>query len=155
MDSQREAVYHAEHRLRRWLDQTGPVTVFGSRWDLEPDIRFVGIPDVQRYVDKVLGHLGRDDKVGVRARRGMRKAHYCDGVISIPPRSIGGEWALREIVVLHEIAHHLAGVHGHGPLFTRAFLDLLDATGKPMTARVLQAAFWEAGVQIAPHTANV
>jgi hypothetical protein len=50
-------------------------------------------------------------------------ATYSGGRINIPAADPRGRWALTRSVVLHEIAHHLTGVPGHG----RAFRDTLVA----------------------------
>ena len=46
----------------------------------------------------------------VRARRGVTAAHYENaagaGTIAVPDRR-PADWAMRELVVLHEVAHHL------------------------------------------------
>lgn len=171
------AVYSVEDRVQRWLEQTGPVRVFGSDLLPEPEVRFSDIADVRRYVEQVLAHLrvvvaaGDAGDVGsdavlvarlaapvrVRARRGAAGAHYEahssehgaveEGVIAVPPRDTGGAWALRETVVLHELAHHLAPDAGHSPAFVRRLLWLYDRTGHPVLARMAQAAFDQAGIR--------
>lgn len=169
------AVYSVEDRIQRWLDQPGPVRVFGSDFLPEPEVRFSDVPDVTRYVARVLEHLrasvgatgtaadssGRADGPGttddalvarlaapvrVRVRRGSAGAHYEPGVIAMPPRDKGGAWALRETVVLHELAHHLAPEAGHGPAFVARLLWLYEQTGHPVLARMAQAAFDQAGM---------
>lgn len=118
-------VYTAEDRLARWLE-LGAVTVFGSRWVLEPEVVFARVDDAQRYVDRVLAHLHARGwheteaaltPVTVRERRGARKAHYEQHkhTIAIPGHEHGGAWALRESVVLHELAHHLCAMGATPP----------------------------------------
>lgn len=162
------AVYSVEDRIQRWLDQPGPVRVFGSDFQPEPEVRFGDVPDVTRYVERVLEHLRAvvgDERPGesheqlrerlaapvrVRARRGAGGAHYEPGVIALPPRAKGGAWALRETVILHELAHHLAPDAGHGPAFVARLLWLYEQTGHPLLARMAQAAFDQAGMPVRP-----
>lgn len=140
------AVYTAEDRLARWFG-LGTVTVFGTRWALEPEVVFARVPDVQRYVDRVLTHLATQSwrepsgaaltPVAVRARRGARKAHYDQArhTIAIPPAERGGAWALRESVVLHELAHHLCAVHASSPASrTTPVPDTCVTTRAPSTS---------------------
>ncbi len=178
-------VYTAEDRLARWLD-LGTVTVFGSRWALEPEVVFARVDDAQRYVDRVLTHLAAHGwrthgaggcplaPVAVRPRRGALKAHYEQHkhTIAIPPAERGGGWALRESVVLHELAHHLVAIgadppgahveppasphdppaspHGppapHGPRFRRTLLAVFVEAGHPTAAALLGIAFADEGL---------
>jgi putative metallohydrolase (TIGR04338 family) len=155
-DPDQKAVYTAEDRLQRWLDHPGPVTVYGSTWDLEPEARFGQVTDVQTYVDKVLGHIGCARPVTVRERRGASCAEYSPGVIAIPSRRVGGQWAMREYIVLHELAHHLDPAiqvpallrfgGAHGPSFRTTYLNLLSSLGRPTWAYLLRCAFADAGL---------
>jgi putative metallohydrolase (TIGR04338 family) len=82
---------------------------------LPPEARFASAPSVQRYVDDVLAHStvrARWPAAGVltvRPRRGATAEHYErsdeGAAIAVPDRR--STWALRELVVLHEIAHRL------------------------------------------------
>lgn len=159
-DPDRAAVYDAETRLERWLD-LGEITVFGSHWVPEPEVRFARVDDVQTYADRVLAHLGHGVGVRVRARRGATAAHYehAGRVIAVPSPQVGGSWALREAVVLHEIAHHLhatgpggpAGAQGaHGPQFRAQLVDLHRRLGHEVVARLLAIAYTDAGVPPGP-----
>ncbi|WP_226343920.1 TIGR04338 family metallohydrolase [Agilicoccus flavus] len=139
-------VYDAEDRLDRWSD-LGVVTVFGSAWVLEPEVRFGRVEDVQAYVDRVLAHVGHPQPARVRRRRGATRAHYEQGgVIALPGPEVGGRWALRENTVLHELAHHLVGGGGHGVEFRRAYVRLQRDTGHPSAAALVTAAYAEAGL---------
>lgn len=146
-----ESFYHVEYRVRRWLEMAGPVRVFGSVWYPEAEVKFTDVHDVQPYVDKVLAHIRCPRPITVRERRGDRFAHYeAGGTIAVPPRRVGGHWALREIVILHEIVHHLVPGHGHDGTFARTFVDLLNDTGHPVLGRMLEIACFEGGQPIAP-----
>jgi putative metallohydrolase (TIGR04338 family) len=53
----------------------------------------------------------------------------------------GTRWALREIVVLHEMAHHYAGNRAaHGPIFADTFITLVGLVMGPeigLLARII------------------
>lgn len=132
-DSQRERVYQAEFALRQLYESAerigSPVVELdGIRLTLPPEARFAGVADVQAYCDRVTARMGAAPVV-VRQRRGTHKAHYECGVIAIPDDLCG--WAKREIVVLHELAHHLARGERHGPGFVAVFADLLATVMGP------------------------
>lgn len=147
-DPDQKAVYAAEARLDA-LAATGPtVSLFGTVWDVEPDILVTDIPDAERYIQRVIDHAGLPP-VKVRPRRGHKWAHYEPGreTIAVPPRGIGGEWALRGSVLLHEIAHHAATSDtGHGPTWRGAYLNLLAMTGQPIRERVMEMLFLDEGL---------
>lgn len=166
-DTDRTATYAAEHEVARWLDSVTPespwVNCLGGTFQPEREAKFGDITSVQAYVDKVLAHLrcnghdyeDREDiPVTVMPRRGVRKAEYRrDGAImTVPPYEIGGSWALRELVVLHELAHHLTATASaaveaaHGPGFRATFVRLLENIGSPVIAHLLQEAFSTRGL---------
>lgn len=139
-DSTRSRFYAAQHLVQTLFDRsaTAPtVIVAGSTVTLPMERHFGDIAGVQSYVDRLLSldWVRRDwprarTPVTVRRRRGARSAHYeRDGaVMAIPPAAGADGWALRELVVLHEVAHHLAAAAepAHGAAFTRIYLALLD-----------------------------
>ena len=84
------------------------------------------------------------------ARRGIAAAHYersDDGAtIAVPDRLT--TWALRELVVLHEIAHHLCAAEPpHGPEFVWTFCDLAEAVMGPEVAHVFRVVYSKEGVR--------
>lgn len=128
-DNGRQKVYEAEFRLRHIYDtiaETGnpEVELDGIRLTMPPEAKFASVESIQDYRDKVIGMVHQVRPVRVRQRRGNRSAHYSAGVIAIPDDRCG--WALREIVVLHELSHHIAYGAGHGPEFIYTFTDLLS-----------------------------
>lgn len=160
-DSQRQKVYDAEHALQRFYDvavQIGNpvITVRGVTLTLPPEARFASIESIQTYVDRVralpgLSHHPRAAlPVTVRARKSDGKAHYENGkaVIAIPDTL--GSWALRELVVLHELAHHLAWGDQHGPRFAAALLDILGATLGPEVELALRIIYDDHEVDYRP-----
>lgn len=126
------------------------VDFFGTQLTLPPEGRFATVAAVQRYVDEVLAHVGADRPLTVRARRGVSAAHYeltDDGaIVAVPDQRTG--WALRELVVLHEIAHHLSDAEPpHGPEFVAKFCELADAVMGPEVAHVLRVVYAKEGVR--------
>ncbi|HYG93800.1 MAG TPA: TIGR04338 family metallohydrolase [Nocardioides sp.] len=168
-DPDKKAVYVAEDQLAAWLDATTPerptVTVDGEAYAPEPDPRFTEPTAAGAFVDKVLEHLHSSEKkydgrelvpVAVRPRAGSRMAHYEPATLTIalPPFEVGGRWALRGLVVLHEIAHHLADEVGHGPRWRATFLRLLEDIGRPVTAQLLQLAYAQEGLEQVGHAVD-
>jgi putative metallohydrolase (TIGR04338 family) len=154
-DTQRAKVYAAEEFVRTLFDRAAEhgnrvVDFFGTQLTLPPEGRFATVTAVQRYVDEVLAHVGADRPLTVRARRGATAAHYerfgDDATIAVPDRRTS--WALRELVVLHEIAHHLSDVDPpHGPAFVATFCELADAVMGPEVGHVLRVVYAKEGVR--------
>jgi putative metallohydrolase (TIGR04338 family) len=138
-------------------DEFPIVHAFGSRVPVPDDRKFGDIPSVQRYVDAVLGldwvHAVAPDRaaepVRVRARAGATKAEYehATRTIAVPPHRVGGRWAMRELVILHELAHHLAPEDGHGPPFVAMLLRLVEELVGPEAAFLLRSTLLDAGVE--------
>jgi len=103
IDRYRAAVYRAEDQWSASLDRGGPVDFFGSTIDIPAQLRFGHIEEVANYVQHVCTEIDVE-LAGVRHRKGGTRAHYSGGVIAIPTHE---PWAMRESVVLHEIAHHV------------------------------------------------
>jgi putative metallohydrolase (TIGR04338 family) len=154
-DTQRAKVYAAEEFARTLFDRAAEhgnrvVEFFGTQLTLPPEARFATVAAVQRYVDDVLAHVGADRPLKVRARRGVSAAHYersDDGAtVAVPDRRTS--WALRELVVLHEIAHHLSDAEPpHGPEFVATFCELAEAVMGPEVAHVLRVVYAKEGVR--------
>lgn len=168
-DPDRSAVYAAEDQVAAWLDTLGPerttLTVDGHTFAPETEPRFTDPDTAARYVAQVLTHLrdgGRDYRgrerqaVAVRPRRGHRAATYdfASATIAVPPFATGGRWALRGLVLLHELAHHLHGEPGHGAAWRATLLRLLEDVGSPVIAELLQHAYAEQGLGQVAHTVD-
>ena len=160
-DVQRARVYAAEEFVRTVFDRAAErgsrsVEFFGARLPLPPEAKFASVAGVQRYVDDVLalpavrqGWPGAGP-LTVRARRAAAAAHYEHrggaGVIAVPEQRSGG-WAMRELVVLHEIAHHLCDERPpHGPRFTATLTELSELVMGPELGYLLRAVYAEQGV---------
>lgn len=155
-------VYEGEFRVRDMLDRANDhqnpmrdVTLMGTTFSLPREAKFACIDSIQRYVDIVLGYPEikeawpqAQSSVKVYARNGHSCAHYQGGGIHIPMGDGGrSRWACRELVVLHELAHHLAYAEGdHGPLFRHAFVRLASVAMAPEVGFALQVCWHLEGV---------
>ncbi len=161
-DSQRSKVYAAEEFVRTLFDRAAEhgstsVEFFGTQLTLPPEARFGSLAAVQRYVDDVLAlpALRRQwPKVAplrVRARRASTAAHYENrngaGVIAVPDLATA-DWAMRELVVLHEIAHHLCDVQPpHGSEYVATLCTLAELVMGPEAGHVLRVVYAKEGVR--------
>jgi putative metallohydrolase (TIGR04338 family) len=161
-DSQRAKVYAAEEFVRTLFDRVAEhgspaVEFFGTQLTLPPEGRFGSVASVQRYVDDVLAlpAVRRDwpkvSPLTVRARRAATAAHYESrdgaGVIAVPERDTA-DWALRELVVLHEVAHHLCQAEPpHGPEFVATICRLTELVMGPELGHVLRVVYTKEGVR--------
>ena len=155
-------MYEAEHLVHRILDRSARfpvVEIAGSRLTLPPERRFGSIDAVQAYVDKVLAlNWVRADwpraavPIRVRERAGSTQAHYerIGAVMAMPGHRSGSGWALRVLVILHELAHHLAGdgEPSHGGLFVDRLLTLIDGVVGAEAALLLRITMLDTGVVI-------
>jgi len=160
-DIQRAKVYAAEEFVRTLFDRAGErgnrsIEFFGASLTLPPEAKFGSLEAVQRYVDDVLSHPAVRrrwpglEPVTVRGRRGATAAHYeLDGsaaTIAVPDRHT--TWALRELVVLHEIAHHVCRCEpAHGPEFVAEFGELAELVMGPEVSHVLRVVYAKEGVR--------
>jgi putative metallohydrolase (TIGR04338 family) len=133
------------------------VEFFGAQLTLPPEARFGSVAAVQRYVDRVLDLPAvRRRWPGVaplraRPRQAATAAHYENrdgtGVIAVPDRDTA-DWAMRELVVLHEVAHHLCQAEpAHGPQFVATFCELTELVMGPELGHVLRVVFAKEGVR--------
>ena len=160
-DTQRAKVYAAEEFVRTLFDRADEhgnraVEFFGTQLTLPPEGRFASVPAAQRYVDDVLAHPAVRRRwpaaapLTVRPRRGATAAHYeragGAATVAVPDRRTS--WALRELVVLHEIAHHLTDAEPpHGSEFVATFCELAEAVMGPEVAHVLRVVYAKHGAK--------
>jgi len=161
-DFQRSKVYDAEHLVHRIFDRSADypvVQVAGSHLTLPVERRFGSIEAVAHYVEQVLA-LGwvraawdrSNSPVLVRERSGAAQAHYqrAGSIMAVPGYRAGSGWALRELVILHELAHHLADdiEIAHGGAFVDRLLTLVDGIVGPEAALLLRITMLDVGVVI-------
>ncbi|MBM9468485.1 TIGR04338 family metallohydrolase [Nakamurella leprariae] len=169
-DGQRSLVYDAEQLVRGAFDRAvdgrsaATVQVAGSTVTLPVERRFASVESVQAYLAAVTAlpwirarWPRAVEPVTVRARAGAGRAHYerAGAVLAVPVGrdADGRPWALRELVVLHELAHHLAAddqlrLAPHGPAFVGRFLDLVDGVIGPEAAFLLRVTLLQLGAQV-------
>ena len=162
-DRQRSKVYEAEALMRRIFDRSVDfpiVDVAGSHVTLPPERKFASLESVQTYVDAVLALRWirarwprASAPVFLRGRAGQSKAHYerFPGVIAVPLHDGGSAWALRELVVLHELAHHLAPTVDeapHGPEFTERMVELVSGIVGDEAGFLLRVTLLDLGVAV-------
>lgn len=158
-------MYAAEDQWSAVLDRGGVVDFFGSRLDVPIQRRFGDLGSVQRYVDAVLAmpalvqSYPAVDPIHVRERAGQTKAHYepSTATIAVPLRT---QWAARESVMLHEVAHHLTMSEQtggerppwHGSEFRRTMCALVAIVLGDAAALLLRAGYEAAGLTLAEHS---
>ncbi|MFD4292723.1 TIGR04338 family metallohydrolase [Rhodococcus sp. NPDC058505] len=165
-DAQRSRVYDAESVVRRIFDRADAGTgrgleLYGSHLTLPVERKFASVESVQDYADRVLAlnwvraRWPRSaEPVTVRARSGATAAHYEADTATLAVPVVGREsrWALRELVVLHELAHHLepadADAAPHGPEFVDRYLVLVEEILGGEAAFVLRTTLLENGVAL-------
>jgi putative metallohydrolase (TIGR04338 family) len=161
-DLQRSKVYAAEEFVRTLFDRAAEhgsrsVEFFGAQLTLPPEARFASVPAVQRYVDDVLAlpavrrQWPKVAPLTVRSRRAATAAHYENrdgaGVIAVPDRATAG-WAMRELVVLHEIAHHLCDAQPpHGSQYVATLCSLAELVMGPEIGHILRVVYAKEGVR--------
>lgn len=124
-DNQKARVYRAERILQDHKSSMKPMT----------------IPECQKFVNRVLARQSTIKAYGKRyilvehGRGGGRASgsYYSGRYITL------GVWARQPAVILHEIAHHLAGFDAqHGPYFATVMLKLVrQVLGKEAHEKLL------------------
>jgi len=156
----KEKIYQVEFALRDILDvaNEGDRTyrIAGMELTMPVEYKFGELDHIQKYANAVIRdyngrHDTRHNKVRVvEGRKSLhRKAYYTHSMarITLPQRD-RGSWAWRQVVVLHEIAHHLASCHGHGVEFARVMLDLLENYVGPQAGLVYMILLDKEGITI-------
>ena len=161
-DFQRAKVYAAEEFVRTMFDRAAEhgspsVEFFGTQLTLPPEGRFGSVASAQRYVDDVLAlpavrqRWPQVSPLRVRPRRAATAAHYENhdgaGVIAVPDRDTA-DWAMRELVMLHEVAHHLCRAEpAHGAEFVATMCTLTELVMGPELGHVLRVVYAKEGVR--------
>jgi putative metallohydrolase (TIGR04338 family) len=164
-DAQRQRLYDAEEQVCRQLDYAAAgarlVEVAGSTITVPLERKLGSLAAAGAYADAVrrspafaaLFPAAAAVPVRVRPRAGGRAATYeAPDTIALHEPATGLAWALRELVVLHELAHH-AHHHErlpgplHGAAFAGAFRRLVGEVLGPEVALLLTAAYAEHRVE--------
>lgn len=151
-DSQKERLYETERLLRSIYDSSvehrnPQVTIEGVRLTLPPEGKYADIASLQTYCDKVCDLMGAPH-VRVeehRLKAGRANAFYQSFGRRLVVPNGRNRWALRELVVLHELAHHLTPLSyaAHGPEFVANYITLLERAMGPeagLACRLVYAA---------------
>lgn len=160
-DQLRSRVYAAELQVRAAIERAatgGGVDFFGSMLPAPQERRFQSVREVADYLRGVLADpramaaFGDVAAPRVRLRAGEAEAHYefDNAVIALPG---GSDWAWRELVVLHELAHHLTalrhpGAASHGPEFAALYCQLVEWQLGGAAGLLLRAAFDGEGIVV-------
>ena len=160
-DQLRSRVYAAELQVRTAVERAaggGGVDFFGSMLPVPQERRFASVDEVAAYLRRVLADPRAVDAFGalpaprVRLRAGDSEAHYEFGraVIALPAAS---DWAWRELVVLHELAHHIIALNSpaaasHGPEFAAVYCRLVEWQLGGAAGLLLRAALDGEGVVV-------
>jgi len=159
-DAHRAKVYAAEDQFSSVMNRGGTIEFFGSKIDIPTQKRFANLDSIDTYIQVLFTQLNLDLlPPQVRERKGCTKAHYefADSVIAIPISGESARWALRETVILHECAHHVAAKVGsveesaHGPTFTASMLHVVQVALGDQARLLLSAGYLELGVPIGDH----
>jgi hypothetical protein len=153
-DPDKEAAYTAEQQVRELMDMAVEVEDWtfdfhGYTMQLPQERKFASLESIRSYVNAVC-NLSQ-----VRARfpgRGTPKvaehdyidiASYThhDETINIRTHK-DSKWQQRELIVLHELAHHMAKGDGHGPEWRGAFVFLIDECMGRQMAMVMGEQFY-------------
>lgn len=165
-DIQKQNVYDAEHAYVIYMDlaaesESGMVQakIAGSTMTVSMDRKFSDLAGVQRYVDAITASPYINQKfpsiAGVKIAVDPRlesRSYYrnMNHQITLAGSKKSGRWAMREFVVLHELAHAATRhIGGHGPEFAAAFVELVEFAISPEVAYALRMSMYEAGCKIA------
>lgn len=164
-DFQRQRVYDAEAVVERALDfaarGASTIVLHNSTLVLPQEVRFGDLPAAQRYVDQVMStdwyRNGpyNQQPVTVVKRKGDAMAHYTPGTstIHLPQPRNAAHWASRELILLHELAHHNAFDH-HGPRFAATHLSLVRQAMGEEVGMLLWDAYLSGGVKISKRASD-
>lgn len=163
-DHQRARVYRAEDDWAARLDAARQgarlATVAGSAVLLPAERRLGSLQTAAQYAARLLRAPAVTAAVGacappaLRLRRGSQRAHWePPGTIALPIPRHGEPWALRETVLLHELAHHVGAlsavrVHQHRAPFPAVMLLLCATALGAEAALALAVSYGEHRVEV-------
>lgn len=147
-DEEAAAIYAAHAELRRLLALADESEMRRVEWyhdaylTMPVELRFHDVAAVRRYVNTLVT-VERTPPVTVHAKWDAGSAHYWapSQAIFLPAEDASG-WAMRQITILHEFAHHVEwsrhGSGGHGEVFREILLDLVERHAGEECALVLR-----------------
>lgn len=160
-DTLRAKVYAAESQVREAMESAvtaGAIDFFGSLLPPPVERRFGNLDEVEIYLrdccvaDEFRNLFGDMSVPQLRDRAGDDQAHYefDTEMIALPSES---EWAMRELVVLHELAHHVVGLRRpeaahHGDYFAAVYCALVHNNLGGAAGLMLRAAFDGQGIAV-------
>lgn len=162
-DSQRARTYRAEDAWAARLDaaRQGAVlaTIGGSALVLPAERRLGSLQAAADYARRALAlpevraAFGEVAPPRLRTRRGGRSAHWeAPGTIALHVPPHGEPWALRETVLLHELAHHAGErterCRGHRAPFPAVLLLLVGAALGQEAALALRVEYGDHDVEV-------
>ena len=153
--SETRRTYEAEFLVRDMLD-TGHADLHGRRFDFGVERRFASLENVQDYVQRVLNlnwlraaYPAAANPLRVVRSRVINKASCGSGILNMN-NSFAGKWQMRELVLLHEIAHHLTPYEAHTAAFRTCFAHLVEEIMSPEAALALRTGWWDLGLAVHP-----
>ena len=153
-DTGRELFYRTEDMLSHMFGMSSTAVLKGVTLTLPVERKFGAVETIQQYADHVLEQVADVYPAGpVRIRVGQKnlraRAYYTWETATIAlPRAETTDWAWRELVVLHEIAHHLTPKHGHDSIFAGAFVHLLTNIIGPEAGWMATVLFADNGIRV-------
>lgn len=160
----KEKIYQVEFALRDILDVCsegdGTYTIQGMKLTMPIEYKFGSLDTIKTYANAVVDDYNRRHgtdhgyaEVVEGSKSLHRRAYYRHGMarITIPQRD-RGSWAWRQVVILHEIAHHLAFIPGHGVEFAEIMEDLLRECVGPEAGLVYRILLDQEGIQLGKET---
>lgn len=164
-DAERKKTYNAEKLVRDISARGGSVEMFGTTVTWPNERRFGHLEHIEAYLEQIQRmswfraqwEVAAGIPVRVRRRKSGNYAHYERypiPAIAVPDEQYGKPgWAMRELVVLHELAHHVhdwekMGGAAHGTEFREVFVALVSAVIGAEAGWLLQTAFMDAGLRV-------
>lgn len=151
----KQKVYAAEFIMRdmfRNSTVSPTVHVHGVTLTLPVERWFGALETVQSYVDAVIDiaqprYKAPSCKV-IEGRKSLRRKAYWDWKQIVLPQREVTNWAWREIVVLHEVAHHLTPGAEHNEEFCAAYVYLLSEIMGPEAGWLYTVLLADNGIEI-------
>lgn len=141
-------IYTAELEVRRIMRNPRELAPNGHLGLYPVELCWTTVEQVQGYLEIVLSWPWDRWRTGkawpcIAHWDDWPTPHYRSGVICLPKSA---PWNLRELVVLHELAHHFTQGQQHGPAWVQAFVDLVSTCIDPIVGQLLRTHFNQQGI---------